>query len=160
MLDAVVAFWLAAAPVAAATENPAASASTSIDDAAWLAGRWIGTGLGGDVEEVWSPPRGGQMVGHFALVRDGQPEFYELMLVDVVEAGVRMRVKHFNRDFTAWEDRGGWHTFEPRSVEPGIIRMSGLVLRRDGDELLVTITIRERSGAVQEHKLRLRRAPL
>jgi hypothetical protein len=63
-------------------------------------------------------PVGGQMIGHFRYWRDGQPQFYEFMVLDVVEGGVRMRLKHFNPDYTTWEDRETWTTFEPVSVSP------------------------------------------
>ena len=160
LLAALLAAALASAP-APAQAPPAQAPRASIDDASWLAGRWIGEGLGGAIEEVWSPAQGGQMVGHFALIRNGVPSFYELMLLDAQEGGLRLRVKHFNPDFTAWEDRGGWHSFEPEAVEPDDIRFSGLRLRREGEQLLITITLRDRaSGTTQDHLLRLRRAPL
>lgn len=132
----------------------------SIEDAAWLAGRWVGEGFGGQMEEAWAPPVGGQMVGHFRYWRDGEPQFYEIMLIDVVEAGVRMRVKHFNPDFTAWEDRGDWHTFEPVSAGPDALIFDGLEIRREAEDRIV-MTIRLRRGdAVEEEILRFQRAPL
>ena len=132
-----------------------------IGQAEWLAGRWVGEGLGGIVEEVWSPPRGGQMVGHFALFRDGAPVFYELLLIDEQPDGLRMRVKHFNPDFTGWEERGGWHSFEPVAAAPGSLVFRGLALRLHDGQLLITLTMRDRgTGAVSDRLLRLRRAPL
>jgi hypothetical protein len=153
---------LAAAALAFASAPAAAQAPrASIDSASWLAGRWIGEGLGGTIEEVWSPAQGSQMVGHFALIRDDAPVFYELMLLDAPEAGLRLRVKHFHPTFVAWEDREGWHTFEPAASEPDLLRFNGLTLRRQGDELLITITLRDRAtGTTTDHELRLRRAPL
>jgi hypothetical protein len=130
-----------------------------IDSASWLAGRWVGEGLGGRIEEVWSPAHGGQMVGHFALVREGIPAFYEIMLLDSQPAGLRLRVKHFNPDFTAWEDRGEWHSFEPDSVLPDRLVFRGLIVARSGDEMLITISLRE-DGITRDHQLRLRRSPL
>ncbi|MEZ5957629.1 MAG: DUF6265 family protein [Hyphomonadaceae bacterium] len=134
--------------------------SVTIDDAGWLAGRWVGEGFGGEMEEAWAPPLGGQMIGHFRYWRDGQPQFYEFMVMDVVEGGVRMRVKHFNPDHTAWEDRETWTTFEPVSVSPEAIVFNGLTIRREGDDRIV-MTIRIRRGeAVSEDTLRFQRAPL
>lgn len=145
-----------AAPASAQSARVAA-----VEQAEWLAGRWVGEGLGGTIEEVWSPPQGGQMVGHFALYRDGAPVFYELLLIDEQLGGVRMRVKHFNPDFTGWEDRGGWHSFEPVASGPQSLAFRGLTLRREGEELLITLTLRDRAtGAVTDEVLRLRRAPL
>ncbi len=132
----------------------------SIDDAAWLAGRWVGEGFGGQMEEAWTPPVGGQMVGHFRHWRDGQPRFYEIMMLDVVEGGVRMRVKHFNPDFTGWEERDEWQTFEPVSAGPDALIFRGLEIRREGADRIV-MTIRIRNGdQVTDEILRFQRAPL
>ena len=131
-----------------------------IDSASWLAGRWVGEGLGGHVEESWTPAAGGQMIGHFQLVKGGKPVFYELMLLDAQPDGLRLRVKHFNADFTAWEDKAVWHSFEPLSVEPDVLKFKGLTLKRSGSDLLITVTLRAKDGTVTDHPLKLRRAPL
>ena len=137
-----------------------AFAAATIADASWLAGRWVGDGLGGTIEETWAPAAGGQMIGHFQLVKDGKPAFYEIMLLDAQPGGLRLRVKHFNPDFTAWEDKGDWHSFEPVSAEPDLLKFKGLTLARNGQELTITVTIRAKDGKVTDHPLKLRRAPL
>ncbi|OQW59753.1 MAG: hypothetical protein A4S17_02335 [Proteobacteria bacterium HN_bin10] len=149
------ALFAAACAAQAQTARPA-----TIDDAAWLAGRWVGEGFDGQMEEAWAPPVGGQMIGHFRYWRDGQPQFYEFMVMDVVEGGVRMRLKHFNPDLTAWEDRESWTTFEPVSASPEALIFNGLTIRREGEDRVV-MTIRLRNGeTVTEHILRFQRAPL
>jgi hypothetical protein len=154
----IAAALLGAACAAQAQTAPAPAAT--IEDAAWLAGRWVGEGLGGELEETWAPPAGGQMVGHFRLMQGGAVRFYEIMLLDVTEGGVRMRVKHFNPDFTGWEEKDGWHAFEPLSAGPRSLDFSGLTIRREGEnELVITVTIRYPDG-VRDQVLRMRRAPL
>jgi hypothetical protein len=137
-----------------------AQAPAAIDSASWLAGRWVGEGLGGQVEETWAPAAGGQMVGYFQLVKDGKPAFYEILLLDAQPAGLRLRVKHFNPDFTAWEDKAVWHSFEPVSAAKDKLRFKGLSFDRSGDELLITVTLKAKDGKVTDHPLRLKRAPL
>ena len=137
----------------------APAGAQAIGDAAWLAGRWVGEGMGGTVEETWAPAAGGQMIGHFQLARAGKPVFYEIMMLDARPGGLRLRVKHFNPDFTAWEDKAGWHSFEPVAVEPDRLRFKGLVLEREGDRLTIVISLRDKEG-VTDYRLRLRRAPL
>ena len=137
------------------TQTPA-----TIDSASWLAGRWVGEGLGGQIEETWAPAAGGQMVGYFQLVKGGKPSFYEILLLDAQPGGLRMRVKHFNPDFTAWEDKAVWHSFEPVAVEQDKLSFKGLVFDRKGDELLITVTLKQKDGTVANHPLRLKRAPL
>ena len=139
---------------------PTAEQVRVIESASWLAGRWVGEGLGGELEETWSTPASGQMVGHFRLVRDGVVAFYEICLLDVVDGGLRMRVKHFNPDFVGWEERDGWHAFNPVSVSADTLSFTGLTLRRvDDDALEIVLSIRYPDG-VREETLRLRRAPL
>ncbi|MEQ1618389.1 MAG: DUF6265 family protein [Terricaulis sp.] len=135
-------------------------AEATIEDAAWLAGRWVGTGFGGEMEETWAPPVGGQMVGHFRYWREGQPQFYEFMMMDVAEGGVRMRIKHFNPDLVGWEEKDGWHTFEPVSVGPDALLFNGFEIRRDGPDRVV-MTLRMRRGDVVENEvMHFQRAPL
>ena len=132
----------------------------TIEAAAWLAGRWVGEGFGGEMEEAWSPPIGGQMIGHFRHWRDGQPAFYEFLILDVVEGGVRMRVKHFSPDGRAWEEAERWLTFEPVSASPDALIFEGLAIRRTGADTM-EMTLRMRRGeTVSDEILRFRRAPL
>lgn len=132
----------------------------SIEDAAWLTGRWVGEGFGGQMEESWAPPVGGQMVGHFRYWRDGEPQFYEFMMMDVVDGGVRMRVKHFNPDMIGWEEKAEWVTFEPVSAGPDALTFNGLEIRREGDDRIV-MRLRLRHGeTITEEILRFQRAPL
>ena len=154
---------IAAALLAAACAAQAQTATpppAAIEDAAWLAGRWVGEGFGGQMEETWAPPVGGQMVGHFRHWRDGQPQFYEIMLLDIAAGGVRMRVKHFNPDFTGWEERSDWHAFEPVSAAPDALAFNGLEIRREGDNRIVMRIRLRRGDVVEEEILRFERAPL
>jgi len=154
-----IAVALFAAGLTAQAQTPPAGAAT-IDDAAWLAGRWVGEGFAGQMEEAWAPPIGGQMIGHFRYWREGQPQFYELMMIDVVDGGLRLRVKHFNPDFVGWEDRDGWHSFEPVSATTDALTFDGLEIRReDADRMVMTIRTR-RGESVAEEILRFQRAPL
>ncbi len=149
----------AACAAQAQAEAPNAHAAT-IEDAAWLAGRWLGEGFGGQMEEAWTPPIGGQMVGHFRYWREGAPQFYEFLMMDAVEGGVRMRVKHFNPDFVGWEEKGAWHTFEPVSVGADALLFDGLEIRRDGPDRVVMIIRLRRGEIAEEEILRFQRAPL
>ena len=162
MLKAIfVALAVTLAVPAGATDETAATEHAPIDAASWLEGRWVGTGMGGEVEEVWSPASGGQMIGHFSYARDGQPVFYEILLIrpDSEGVGLEMLVKHFNADFTAWENKDEWVTFEARSVGPGTrIDMNGLTLALEKDTLTATVTMRQRDGSVNDVPFVMKRA--
>ena len=60
MRKALVVLIFLAVPLAA-EEKPKAT----LADMSWLTGHWTGTALGGFVEEIWSEPRGGAMMGMF-----------------------------------------------------------------------------------------------
>jgi hypothetical protein len=132
--------------------------SAVFQDASWLAGRWTGAGLGGEIEEVWSPPAGGQMVGHFSLVRKGAVALYEMEVLDPSDQGLRMRVKHFSGGFVGWEEKGAWHTFEAISADRNELRFSGLTMRREGDRRLVITLVLKDSAGDHVEVLRLERA--
>lgn len=135
--------------------------SEHLAHADWLQGRWVGTGMGGEVEEVWSPINDNQMVGHFTYKRDGKIVFYEILLLrpDVEGVGLEMLVKHFDRDFTAWEDKEEWVTFKAEAAHPGLILMKGLTLRRDGDTLEAVVTMRQADGSVNDVPFIMKRVP-
>lgn len=152
-----IALALFGSPLAAHAQTAPAA---TIEDASWLAGRWVGEGFGGQMEESWAPPIGGQMVGYFRYWREGQPQFYEFMMMDVVDGGVRMRVKHFNPDMVGWEEKGAWFEFEPVTATPDALIFNGLEIRRDGaDRVVMTIQIR-RGDVVTSDVLTFQRAPL
>jgi hypothetical protein len=99
------------------------------------------------------------MVGHFRLVAGGKPRFYEIMLLDRVEQGLRLRVKHFHPDFRGWEEKDGWHSFEPGVVDGGALKFPGLVLRPIGSDRAEFVVTIENGGKVSDEVLQLRRMP-
>ena len=61
-----------------------APATASIDDLAWIAGAWVGTrGTGGatSIEERWSPPLGGAMLGVSRTVSRGALRAFEFLRI-------------------------------------------------------------------------------
>lgn len=70
----------------------------------WLSGSWHGEGLGGHMEEVWSPIAGGTMLATFRLVVDDKVRVIEYIMVTAEADRVVLRFKHFRTDFTTWEE--------------------------------------------------------
>ena len=130
-----------------------------VADLSWLAGQWVGEGLGGSIDEVWSEPAAGSMVGYFRLVRDGKPVFYELLTLLESENSVEMRLKHANPDMTGWEDKAAFVTFKLVKHDKTGAYFSGLTFRRVSDDRMEGyLTLRNRAdGTVREEKFIYRR---
>ena len=139
-------------------DDPAASPRATVDQVAWMAGSWEGEAFGGAVEEVWTPPSAGTMVGTFKLVHGGEPSMYEFQLV-VEEAGsLVLKLKHYNADFSGWEEKDDFVSFPLVKLTEDTAYFRGLTYRRRGpDQLEVHVAI-ERDGEVHEERLLLRRA--
>jgi len=79
--------------------------TATIDDMTWLTGRWLGTHKTDVIEEQWSGPAGGAMMGMFRALADGALRFYELITLDADGEGVVCRFKHFDRNLVGWEEK-------------------------------------------------------
>ena len=134
-------------------------AAASLEDFAWLAGRWTGDGLGGRTEELWAPPDGGAMVGVFRLIRDGEPVFYEMLTIADFGEGFAMRLKHFHPDMKGWEEREKFVEFRYIGVIDGVVHFQGLAFRPDNDQEMTIFLALRQGGQVREHTFRMKRAP-
>ncbi len=137
-----------------------ASAETGkVDDMAWLAGHWTGTGLGGHCTETWSPVDNGVMLGTFRLVREGKPVFYEFLAVGMFDGRLAMRLKHFNADVTGWEQPEKFVEFKHTKTDGNVIEFEGLRFVRDGnDKVTIFLKLRSKDGSVREEKFEMQRA--
>jgi hypothetical protein len=130
-----------------------AAPAATLEDVDWLAGDWLGTAFGQTFEEVWNPPSAGSMVGLFKLIGNEGVEFYELMLLTVDAGTLSLKVKHFNPDFTGWEEKAGFVDFRLVKLEPDAIHFSGLSFyKRDESGFDGYIVLRSDSG-IREEKL-------
>lgn len=135
--------------------------AASIDDLAWLAGAWIGEGLGGVAREVYSPPMGGIIMGHFVFQRDDAFGFSEILSVAEVDGSLVYRLKHFNADLTGWEEKNEVVEFPLVAREGDAFYFNGLTIRKDGEDGLVAAVRIDRGAAgVGEAVFRYRREEL
>jgi hypothetical protein len=86
-------------------DSEAGSPKASLSDISWLAGHWRGEGMGGIIEEVWSAPLAGSMMGSFKFVEDGKVKFYELELIIEENETLILRIKHFHANLKGWEEK-------------------------------------------------------
>jgi hypothetical protein len=138
-------------------DDPDIRPAATLEDVSWLVGSWVGEAFGSTFEEVWNPPSAGSMVGLFKLMSDDEVSFYELLLLVEEQGSLSLKVKHFNADFTAWEDKGDYVTFRFINAEPDALHFSGISFYRvDADTMHAYMAMRH-GDEVREEKLFYRR---
>jgi len=141
----IIAFALAAAlssPEIRTLKPGEASPPARIEDVAFLAGRWIGDGLGGCAEEYMALPAGGQMMGMFRqLGAEGALRFYEFYTISEVNGSLLFRIKHFNPDLGGWEDKDKSTDFALVAIAGETAYFNGLTFAREGDALRAAVRI-------------------
>ncbi len=132
--------------------------SATIEDASLLVGSWAGTAFGGRFETVWNPPSAGTMVGFFKLMGDEGVAFYEILLLSVEDGTLSLKVKHFNPDFTAWEEKADYVNFQLVAKDEDALHFGGLSFyRRDADNLDGYIVMKNGEKIAEHHLVYERR---
>jgi hypothetical protein len=136
------------------------SPPATLDAVAWLAGHWEGEGLGGHNEELWSPPRAGVMMGMYRLVKQDRPALFEFLMIVEESGTLVLKLKHFNPDFTGWEEKDRTVDFRLVEVEERAVHFSGLSFVRAGEDgLRIYLLLSDRkTGQTREEEFKLRRA--
>ena len=154
----------AAAPLAAQETRVAPEGHVpppaTVDQAAWLLGDWVGTGINGaEAAESWLPASGGTMVGVFLQEKpDGSIMFTEHMYLSEEAGSLIVKLKHFNPDLTGWEEKDSMVRFRLLSIEPCAAYFSSLTYRCDGDDgLLVAVRMKSAGPEVEELVFRFKR---
>ena len=162
---AIVALALAA-PLAAQETRVAPEGHVpppaSIEQAEWLVGDWVGTGIdGAEAAESWLPPSGDTMVGLFVQEKpDGGLMFTEHMYLAEEGGSLVLKLKHFNPDLTGWEEKDGMVRFRLLSIEPCAAYFSSLTYRCEAEGgLLVAVRMKSEGDAVEELVFRFKRRP-
>lgn len=137
-------------------EQPPAA---TLDDVSWLVGSWTGTAFGKTFEEEWSSPSAGSMIGTFKLIDGDAVSFYELMMLSVDDGRLSLKVKHFNADFTAWEDKDDYVDFKLVALDDDELHFHGLSFYRRDDNVIDGYIVMQTNDGVREEKLVYRRRP-
>ena len=149
------------AALAQAPASPPAPPPAKIESMAWLAGYWVGEGLGGTMEDIWMPPRDGVMLGAFRLTKPDGKGFYELFWIEEWEGSLRFVVKHFHPDWVGWEEKDQALRMPLRRIGTSEFSFGGVGFRREGDDgLAVDLTMRMKDGSTRTEVLRFKRRPL
>jgi len=137
--------------------DPGNRPAATLEDVSWLVGNWSGEAFGSSFEEGWNPPSAGSMIGFFKLMDGDAVVFYELLLLVEEEGSLSLKVKHFNADFTAWEEKADYVTFRYVKSDEDAIHFSGISFYRVDDDTLNAYIVMRSGDEVREEKLVYRR---
>ena len=129
----------------------------TLNDASWLVGSWTGTAFGENFEQVWNPPSAESMIGLFKLYGDDGVAFYELLQLSVEEGTLSLKVKHFNADFTAWEDKEEFVNFRLVKKEENALHFGGLSFYKRGDASIDGYIVMRNGEELVENRLKYTR---
>jgi hypothetical protein len=131
--------------------------AATLADASWLVGSWTGTAFGQQFEEIWSEPSAGSMVGMFKLLDGEDVSFYELMLMTVDDGTLSLKVKHFNADFSAWEEKGDFVDFRLVAFTENELHFSGISFYKRRDDHIDGYIVMRNKEEITEHHLKYER---
>ena len=115
-----------------------------LEQLSWLTGCWKGTGLGGEVEECWVRSPDGVFTSVFQLVKDGQQQFSEIVMIAKFDGALGMRVKHFDTAFKQWaSDQEVGPTFPFVEMGENYIQFDGLRYELTDGVLHVTLDMKD-----------------
>jgi Domain of unknown function (DUF6265) len=118
-------------------EEGISSPAASIEDIAWLTGRWVGAGLGGLAEEVIAPAVDGQMMGMFRHAdSEGALVFYEFYVFAEVGDTLALRIKHFSPALKGWEEKDEYEEFSLVAYDDNAVYFDGLTYALSGENEL------------------------
>jgi hypothetical protein len=144
------------------TTNPRIPAAATIDDLAWMAGHWYGDVGGEPVDEHWSLPAGGVMMGMFRWLKHGKLYLYELLAIERDAGGLVLRLKHFDRGLLSWEEKDMAVAYPLVSIgdheaafeRGGTFRSTRFVYRRTGDHEMIVLTEDRKGDDVTRNEFR------
>jgi hypothetical protein len=87
----------------------------AVETLTWLDGRWLGELGDSRIEETWSAPAGGSILGTFRSIEppaEGAAAgalrigFYEFFVIEAGGTGPELRLLHFHPGLIGWEEKG------------------------------------------------------
>lgn len=119
----------------------------SIADFAFFTGYWKGSGFGGTSEEMWMPHSAGNLLGTFKQSDGDALIFSEYMEIVKVDGEFQLRLKHFNPDFSGWEEKSDHVIFKLVEVSENKAVFEGLIYELIApDQLQVTLQLQDSDG--------------
>jgi len=128
------------------------SPKATLADVSWVQGHWKGTAFGGVTEEIWSPPLGDSMMFVFKLVANGSVQFYEIGGIRQVDDTLIFQLKHFNNDFTGWEEKDETVDAKLVKIETNRVYFDEFTFERISDDEINVYVVVEENNQKEEVK--------
>ena len=138
-------------------DDPGNRPTATLDDVSWLVGNWSGEAFGNTFEQSWNPASAGSMIGFFKLMDSDAVVFYELLLLVEEEGSLSLKVKHFNADFSAWEEKTDYTNFRFIESKEDAVHFSGISFYRIDEDTMHGYIVFRSGEEVREEKLVYRR---
>lgn len=151
-------------PLSAADPKPPAS----VADLAWIAGQWQGQKGADRLDEHWSVPASGTMLGMFRWLKDGKVLVYELLAFEDSDdraKGPVLLLRHFNAGLIGWEEKDAPLRCPLAGGGPGeaVFACEGvaarLTFRRAGENGLTVLLERQKDGQTRTDEFNYQRVP-
>lgn len=120
-----------------------------IKNLAFMAGTWKTHSAWGDMEESWSEPFGNSMMCAYRCVKDGKVIFYEFIVIEQMDGGPVMKLRHFSPGNIGWEDKDKPYEYPLMFLEEDKARFerpdrkTALTFHRTGPETMKVILERQ-----------------
>lgn len=121
----------------------------NIKDLAFMAGKWKTHSAWGDMEENWSEPLGNSMMCAYRCIKDGKVIFYEFIVIEQMDSGPVMKLRHFSPGNIGWEEKDKPYEYPLMFLEPDKARFerpdkkTALTFHRTGPETMKVILERQ-----------------
>ena len=132
----------------------AGAAERTVNDLQFMAGHWTGSQGAGQLEEIWSRPANGSMIGMYREMSEGKTTFYEFLSIEQEASGPVMRMKHFKANLIGLEEKDESVIFDLQSLTDGValfvsrnkLKPVSLSYQRTGPSELLGILVHVRDG--------------
>jgi hypothetical protein len=133
-----------------------------INKLSWIAGSYQGEKWGGIIEEYWTLPSGNNMMGMFRFIKNDEIVFTEIMYITEEDNTLSMKLKHFSKGLTGWEEKDKYVSFPLVEIRENEIRFDGLAFKKPSeDKLEITVMIEDDStGAIKPEIFEYRKAAI
>ena len=122
----------------------------NIDELNWIVGEYECSAFGGMAHEVWTKPRGGNMMGAFQLVDGDKISFYEIMSIVEKDGSLLLRLKHFNAELQGWEEKDETVDFPLVKIEEKKAYFDGLTFEYVSRKRINVYVAIDQGGEVEE----------